>query len=321
MSHKVQVLTLLEENRAVYLSGQHIADVLGISRNAVWKIIRSLKSEGYAIEAKTNKGYRISLAPDILHVDAIRSELHENYRDIPIEVYDTIDSTNNLAKKRAEDQSGYFLVAANEQTAGRGRRGRTFVSPRGNGIYTSLVFRPAFPLQDAYFATLIAVVAVRRVLTRLTEETIDIKWVNDLYIREKKVCGILTELVSDVEMRIEHIVVGIGINLNADMEQYPEEVSSIAGSLSVEGVARNEIIAQIVNEMLPMMEEPDRSEVLKEYRAHQMLHGKEICYEQNGVRKTGVVCGVADNGGLRVESDGKVSILMSGEVSVKPVKK
>lgn len=318
MSNKNKVLTLLEKNSAEYISGQQISEEINISRNAVWKIINNLKEQGYRIESKTNKGYKLLKDNDILSEEGIRKDLKEAYRDVKIMIFDSVDSTNNVAKKLAIDANDIFIITANEQTAGRGRRGRSFLSPSDNGIYLSVVLRPKISIEEVYFSTILTVTAVHRVLTRLSGQQIEIKWVNDLFLSGKKICGILTELVSDVEsMGIDFIVAGIGINVNSDLVHYPDELRDIVGSVKLQDINRNKIIAEIVNELLPLFDHFDKDAIIEEYKASQMLMGQEVVYVQQDITKTGTVLDIDRDGGLVILQEGKSITLSSGEVSVK----
>ena len=200
---KEDILKTLSGARERYLSGQELAKTFGVSRNAVWKAVKALQADGVEIEAVTNKGYR--LAPGALtRFDIVLPEGVELY------FYDSIDSTNTQAKRLlAEGLSGKALITANEQTAGRGRQGRSFYSPKNTGIYYSYVFHPKKTLADAVFITTAAAVSVIRAIERLSTVKPTIKWVNDVYVEGKKVCGILTEAVSDFESgALESVIAG-----------------------------------------------------------------------------------------------------------------
>ena len=317
MKTKDKVIQILEENRDQYISGQRLAEELEVSRSGIWKIIKGLKDEGYAIESKTNLGYKLLEKNDILSLAGIRSYLAQDDRELEIVVLETVDSTNNYAKQYALGKKGQMLIVANEQTAGRGRRGRSFSSPE-NGLYLSLVLRPEISLEEVYLSTIMTVVALHRVLSRLTEEEIGIKWVNDLYIGERKISGILTELVSDLESKkLEFLVAGIGLNLNVSLADYPEDLKSKVGILKLDKVNRNQLIAMIAQEVIEIFQDFDKEGILEEYKKSQLLFGKMVEFEQGGQMKIAKAVDISPEGELVVLADGKEIHLNSGEVSVR----
>ena len=254
MSVKTEVLKLLEASRERDLSGQEMAESLGVTRSAIWKAVNTLKKEGYQIQAVNNRGYRLKEESDVLSEEGIRLCLHKPYDSQKIKVFKCIDSTNMEAKRCALNGEGEGLVIlAEEQTNGRGRRGRSFYSPDGSGIYMSVLFRPKPEIsQDVVLITTAASVAVCRAIRDVLSQEPQIKWVNDVYLNGKKICGILTEAVSDFESgRIDTVVVGIGINYHAPKEGYPDEIKEIAGSVCAEDekIPRNELVAAIIENL------------------------------------------------------------------------
>ena len=258
------VLRALEENRDTAVSGQALADRFGVSRNAVWKVINQLREEGHEILSDGNKGYRLDDASDVLSEAGIRVFLPER-EDLKVAVYPTIDSTNNEAKRRlGAGDGGNLLIVADAQTAGRGRMGHTFYSPDGSGIYMTLSIDLANPLYQPERITLAAAVAVVRALQPYLDEELRLKWVNDIFYREKKVCGILSEGVTDLETGlIQHAIVGIGINVRP--AEFPEELRDIAGTLGILSPSRNEIVGRIVTELLDLYQDLSSDLYLQEY--------------------------------------------------------
>ena len=258
------VLRALEENRDTAVSGQALADRFGVSRNAVWKVINQLREEGHEILSDGNKGYRLDDASDVLSEAGIRVFLPAR-EDLKIVVYPTIDSTNNEAKRRlGAGDGGNLLIVADAQTAGRGRMGHTFYSPEGSGIYMTLSIDLANPLYQPERITLAAAVAVVRALHPYLNEELRLKWVNDIFYREKKVCGILSEGVTDLETGlIQHAIVGIGINVRP--AEFPEELRDIAGTLGILSPSRNEIVGRIVTELLDLYQDLSSDLYLQEY--------------------------------------------------------
>lgn len=234
MGLKQEILKLLEENREQYLSGQEIANRLSFSRTAVWKSIKALKEDGYEIDAISNKGYRLDTTCDLLSAEGIRCYLSSDYHNVPIEVHQQIDSTNTEAKKQAMNGAPHgTVILAEEQTAGRGRLGRTFYSPKGTGIYMSMILRPNLHLSQSIHVTTSVAVAICQVIERLTNQKPQIKWVNDIYLNQQKICGILTEAVTDFESgNVEYLILGIGLNVHT--KHFPVELQAIAGSLNPE---------------------------------------------------------------------------------------
>ena len=215
MRVKDAVATCLTEAAGQYLSGETLAQKLGVSRNAVWKAVRLLQEEGFPIEAKKKTGYRLAQGIDLLTEETVRPYLHSRILGHPLYVYPELPSTNNTCKALVRDGAKHgTVVAANCQTAGKGRQGRTFVSPAGSGLYFSMILSKAVSLQDAPLLTACAAVAAARAIDALYSTQVQIKWVNDLYLHGKKFCGILTEGGVSLESgKLEHAIIGIGINI------------------------------------------------------------------------------------------------------------
>lgn len=343
MSTKKNVLKALEENKGTTISGEELARRLNLSRAAVWKAIGELRKEGYPIDAITNKGYCLSPDSDLLSAEGISLHLTVPLAAGSIHVFKTIESTNLTAKKMAlEGAPEGTVIIAEEQTKGRGRMGRSFYSPLSRGIYMSIILKPRFDASQAVLITTAASVAVCRAIERVTGISCTIKWVNDIYARGKKVCGILTEAVTDFESgQIEYIVLGIGINYSTSAEEFPEELSEIAGSIfngtvgesnSEDGLlpSRNRLAAEVINEVLGLNEALESRNFIQEYRDRSMILGKEIRILKPGgsheVRdfSEGIPAYALDvdqDGGLVVRyEDGTCATLSSGEVSIRPAK-
>ena len=323
MSVKVNVLKTLEENRGFFFSGEELANKLYVSRAAIWKAMKELEKEGYQIKAIPNRGYCLTEENDILSVEGIRTYLSKGNQAIPITVDKITQSTNQNAKLCAATGGGHgALFVANQQTAGRGRRGRSFLSMDGNGIYMSLILKPKVAAEDVVLVTTAASVAVYRAIKKITGITTAIKWVNDLYYRNKKVCGILTEAVTDCESGIiDCIILGIGINFTLSSENIPEDLKNIVGALydqNTGGITRNQLIAEIVNQVLAVCDElPERS-FLVDYRENSMVLGKEVNVIGTKEQSKAIALAIENNGGLRVRYiDGREEILCSGEISIR----
>lgn len=314
MALKEEVLKYLSDNSSEYISGEELAHSLGKSRTAVWKAIKLLQADGYRIDAVTNRGYMLDADNDILNAQEIKKSLSFDCR---VEYYKTLDSTNNVAKRIiAEGEDDVLLVVGEEQTAGRGRQGKSFYSPGGTGIYMSLVVHPMIELQNAVTATTAAAVAVCRAIESLTDKKPMIKWVNDVYLDGKKICGILTEAVTDFETQtVSSIIIGIGINLTT--KDFPCDVQN-ASCLNAD-VKRAELIGAVANELNRIVNS-GYGEFLEYYRAHSLVVGEDIVFIKNGVSTSARAVGIDDFGGLEVElADGTRTTLRSGEITVRKI--
>ena len=323
MSVREEVKKLLEANRDKSLSGQEIAEQIGVTRAAVWKAVNTLKQEGYRIEAVNNRGYRLLEESDILSPEGIKLELDEKYRNYKIDVYKTIDSTNQEVKRQAIEGAGQGLVVlAEQQTMGKGRRGRSFYSPAGTGIYMSVLFRPS-PEQskDVVLVTTAASVAICRAIRKVLNEEPQIKWVNDVYFRGKKVCGILTEAVSDFESgQIDTVVVGIGINYHVPEDGFPEEIRGIAGSVGTDEnmIPRNSLVAAVLNELFAIYEKLSEREYMGDYRRWSNVIGKDVRFTSGDGWMDAKALDIDDDGGLLVQLDnGEKKTLRTGEITLR----
>lgn len=321
MTVKSRLLELLEQHKGEILSGEALAGELQCTRAAVWKAVKSLREEGYAIEAGQNKGYMLRKDSNRLSVEGIR--LYLKHPEVYLKLYEEAGSTNQLAKQAAvsgEAVHGSFVIAR-QQTAGRGRRGRSFYSPEGAGLYLSIILEPKEEtLQESLLLTTAAATAVYKAVWKVCGISLDIKWVNDLYYQGKKVCGILTEAITDFESgNIEYAVVGIGLNIYPAQEGYPEELRGIAGALFLDeaeasGTDRNYLVAEIVNFLL---EETEDLKLSREYVEHNLVPGREIRIMDDTRSRCAKALDICPDGRLRVlEKDGSVSILSFGEVSI-----
>jgi len=228
---KTEILTLLRETDG-YVSGQELCEKFGVSRTAVWKAINQLKEAGYEIEAVQNKGYRLVSVPDILSESELQSVRKTRWIGEKIAFFDVVDSTNTRAKQLAEEgaPNGTYVIAE-RQDAGKGRRGRGFDSPAGQGIWMTLVLKPEIDPNHASMITLVTALAVSKAITDMTGRSVGIKWPNDIIMSGKKVCGILTEMSAQFDY-VNHIVVGIGINVQN--KSFPKDIESVATSLFIE---------------------------------------------------------------------------------------
>lgn len=323
MSVKDFVLKKLEENRGIPLSGEAIANALSVSRAAVWKAVHALGEEGYHIEAVPNQGYTLCTDNDLLSAQGIRPYLAPSPQLREIRVYPCVPSTNQEAKRMALDGANQgSAVLAEEQSAGRGRMGRSFFSPRGNGLYMSVILRPRTDASNAVLITTAVAVGVCRAIETVTGRQPQIKWVNDLYLDDKKICGILTEAVTNFETgSIESVVVGIGVNFKGSPDRLPEELRQKAGFLYPDeppGTTRNHLAAEIINQLCILCDTLESRSFLPEYRSRSMILGEKIRFLRNNLWSDALAVDIDENGGLMVESAGGIrETLNSGEVSIR----
>ena len=320
---KEKILEFLKQQDG-FISGQRICDELGVSRTAVWKYMNSLKKEGYEIESVTRKGYRLLQSPDLLTKEAVLSCMTE---EIPGELccFESIDSTNEEAKRRGEAGApdGSVYVADN-QTSGKGRRGRTWLSPSGEDIFFTILLRPDLPLGSVSMLTLVAASAVAEAIDKVTGQSSQIKWPNDIVMNRKKVCGILTEMNMEIDS-IAYVVVGIGINVNR--MEFREDIADMATSLKKESghnieraALLSEILSTFFRDYKLFLEKQDLSPFLESYNQKLVNVGREVKIIKKGEEIIRTAIGINDRGELVVQdTSGKKENIFSGEVSVRGI--
>lgn len=321
-----QVLQELQRQAGKNVSGEELAGSLGVSRNAVWKAVKKLQAQGYSIDAGTNRGYCLQNNSDVLTAERIRSYLPDEYKGVAIEFHSLIDSTNRRAKDlAAEGHPEGLVVVAEEQSAGRGRRGRSFFSPGKSGVYVSFLFRPTFSVSESLYLTTAAAVAAAEAIEASTGVTAQIKWVNDVFCHQKKVCGILTEASVNMESGLlDYAVTGIGFNLREPQGGFPEEIRTVAGSIYEKGQTpgadvRSRLIAGMIERFFGYYRTLTERSYMEEYRRRSFLIGQRVYTLQEPVL-TGTAVDVDDEGHLILELDnGERRVLSSGEVSVRPL--
>lgn len=233
-------------------------------------------------------------------------------KDIDVRIFDTVSSTNTVAVELSKGQTQDMLVAAATQTDGRGRQGKSFFSPDG-GVYFSLVTHPKCELADAVSVTSAAAVFVAKVIEELTELSPKIKWVNDIYIGGKKVCGILCQSVFEGG-KLECVVIGIGINVKP--QNFPEDISSVAGSLNAD-IDANILVAKIAEKVFDFCKNPCDKSYLEYYKKNSCVIGEKIIFYENGFEHYGKALGIDDNAALIVEENGTTKKLTGGEITVR----
>lgn len=326
MNIKQTLLNTLAEADGGYISGAAIAEKLGVSRNAVWKTVKALEADGFVIESVTSKGYRLSADSNRISADLIAPLLTTKEIGRNMQVFSEIGSTNTAAKKLASERvANGTVIIADKQTEGRGRMGRSFESPSGTGIYMSLVLYPKFGLECAPLITSAAACAVAEAIDEVCGCDVSIKWVNDLYLNGRKICGILTEASLGLEMKnLDHAVIGIGVNVRSVRNVFGEELGNIATSIEDEtGVKadRNVLCGAMLNKLEHYLGMVESREFLNEYRRRELLTGNTITANVGGNTLTGMAMGIDDNANLIIKlPDGKLKKLGSGEASLCRVK-
>ena len=320
---KGRILKLLKDSGNNFVSGQKISKELGVSRAAIWKYINAIKEDGYDIEAISRRGYRIISSPDILTFEEIKNFLNTEYIGKNIIYYDSIDSTNTKAKELAEmGQEHGTVIISEEQTTGRGRLGRNWVSPKYKGIWMSIILRPNIITENISQITLLGAAAVQKAIMKMDIKT-SIKWPNDIVLNSRKVCGILTEMSGEVD-HINYLVMGIGINVNLKEEDIPLDLKDVATSLTLESgkyIERKLLLSNVLNIFEELyndfIEKGNIKETIEICRQNSILIGKEIQLINRGKITTAKAIDISDQGELVVENhQGMVEYVVSGEVSV-----
>lgn len=320
---KEKIIHILN-NEKDFVSGEEISRIMGVSRAAVWKHMKALKEEGYEIESVSRKGYRLIKSPDLLTEEEVKKHVSASVMGNKIIHFDSLDSTNTMAKELADKgQDHGSLIIGEEQTSGKGRLGRSWVSPKYKGIWMSFILRPQInPMLIARITQVGAAAVVR------SGEEMDldfkVKWPNDIIFNNKKICGILTEMSSELN-QINYVVLGIGINANLDPEDFDEELLVKASSIKMESgkvVDRKELVGRIINNFEKLynsfMEDEKGLDSISICRKKSILIGKEVRVIKGGKTTEAKVIDLNDDGELLVEKrNGQVEKLFSGEVSVR----
>ncbi|MBF0780375.1 MULTISPECIES: biotin--[acetyl-CoA-carboxylase] ligase [unclassified Granulicatella] len=299
-----------------FISGNKLASDLHLSRNAIWKAIHALRQDGYTIDSHKHYGYKLVGANTKLDKTLLYSALS----DYPVFIYDSVDSTNTQAKLYADKHSDdVALFISKQQTSGRGRFSRTFYSPKDTGIYLSVLYRSYHIKHLLHLTTPLSAVAVLRAIKKTTGITVSIKWINDLFYQHKKIGGILTESIMNVELNlIEYIVIGIGINVYHHKE-IPQELEHIIGYLSPQTININQLILAIIDELLTLLDQLPDISFLDDYRQHCYILNQQITiFPKSDSSYHAKAIGITDNGELIIQKeDGTQHTLHYGEVSTR----
>ncbi|HFU4451249.1 TPA: bifunctional biotin--[acetyl-CoA-carboxylase] ligase/biotin operon repressor BirA [Streptococcus suis] len=304
-----QKIYLLLKEKDDYISGEDLAQELGISRTSIWKAIRQLEAHGLTIEAARNRGYKLAEG-DLLLPDLIAEEIQ-----LPVHLKADSDSTQLDAKQGIEaGHKSPALYLAPHQNKAKGRFGRPFYASKSGGIYMSLRLSPNVPFLEFKPYTILAAAAVVKAIQSLCDLDVQIKWVNDIYLGQKKVAGILTEAISSMEnQRVTDVIIGVGINVHID--DFPKELQQAAGNLFDDQppFTRNQLITAIWKAFL----ETDEKELIALYKEKSLVVGQQVSFVENQVEFKGTAIAVTDTGNLVIQLDnGKAKIISSGEISL-----
>ncbi|MDD2217671.1 MAG: biotin--[acetyl-CoA-carboxylase] ligase [Eubacteriales bacterium] len=319
ISVRDKILYELYKNKGSYISGEKLASALDVSRNAISKSVAKLKKQGYSIDAVTNKGYSLASSDDKLSEAGIKVYLNEKYPAFEpgtFVVYDLTDSTNSEAKRLILKGAAHgTVVISDSQTNGRGRMSRNFYSPPGTGLYMTLIVNPNFDISKAVLVTAMAAVASARAISTVCGIETNIKWVNDLYLENKKVAGILTEAVSNFETgQIESVIIGVGINITEPEGGFPRDIKEKAGSLSQQ-CHRNAIAGELTHNIMTMLETIEERNFISEYKERNMVLNRNIQIARTGEKAKAV--DISCDAGLVIEyADGTLDTLSTGEISI-----
>lgn len=317
------ILDFLIQHKDEFVSGQQISEQLGISRTAVWKHIRVLKQRGYVIESYTKKGYCLREAPELLSEQAIEEGLSTKVVGRHIVYRECVDSTNNVAKKLADEGAPEgTIVVAEEQTGGRGRINRLFLSPFAKGVWFSLILRPNIPPMEVSKMTLLAAVAVARAIRHHGLTDCGIKWPNDILVKGRKMVGILTELNGSAE-KVNYIIMGIGVNTGITAEDLSKDLQPIVTSFAREGVrvSRLALLETLLKEIEGLYQTVCRdgfAPVLAEWRALSCMLGQDVTVTSIDKTFSGKAVDIDENGNLLVATPEGVEVVMAGDIHVRP---
>ena len=328
MDIKTSILRMIRQSSG-YVSGQSLCEALGVSRTAVWKYVNQLKEEGYEFDAVSNKGYRIVKYPDIITREEIESMLPEGLAVTNVVYYHETDSTNTRAKQAAEDgeKSGTLFITEC-QTGGRGRRGRTWESPAGSGIWMSLLLRPEIKPFDASMLTIVAAMGMKDAIeeiigggTGLGEIHCKIKWPNDIVLGDRKICGMLTEMSAETDW-INYVVIGIGVNVNTT--EFDDSIKDTASSILLQtgsSVKRSDVVVAFARHFSryydEFLKECNLSGLADDYNKALINVGRDVKIVERDGSFVAKAVGIDETGSLIVEKDGDTKRIVAGEVSVR----
>lgn len=324
---KNKILKILFAYREDFISGEKLSEELGVSRTAIWKHINTLREEGYDIKSIPRGGYQLIKTPDILSQIEIQRDLNTQTLGKEIVHLSSLESTNNKAKDLAlQGAPEGLVVISEEQTKGRGRRGRQWSSPRGTGIWMSILLRPNILPREAPKFTLLAAVAVAKGIREVTGLEAQIKWPNDILIHKKKICGILTEMSAELDS-INYIIIGIGMNVNEREKDFPLEIQNKASSLALlkgEKVSRRELVTKILEnleeEYLKYIDKNEFHSVIDQWKNMSCTLGAQVKTINNKKEIKGIAVDIKEDGALIIQRDnGEIEEIFFGDVSIRGI--
>lgn len=321
-STKYRLLACLREFPGQWVSGESISNQLGISRTAVWKQINNLRGDGYKIQSATRRGYRLDQVADFLSADEIAASLTTRIIGRPsVMVFTETDSTNRQAKLLAgQGAPEGTIVMAESQTSGRGRRGRSWLSPAGQGLCLSIVLRPPLTPAQAPQITLMTAVAVARTLKN-SGVPANIKWPNDILVEDRKIAGILTEISTEMD-QVDWVIVGLGLNVNTTARQMPAAIRGQATSMQIQkgrSLSRTELLCDLLQNFEDCYEQLKKEgfgPIMEQWRRMSDIIGRQVHVDVMGTQHRGTVAAVDDDGVLILEdADGRTRRIFSGDVT------
>jgi BirA family transcriptional regulator, biotin operon repressor / biotin---[acetyl-CoA-carboxylase] ligase len=319
-----EILQLLREHPSAFLSGQEISRRLKVSRTAVWKRLKRLRTLGYEIEASTRSGYRLIQSPDLLTPTEVKPHLKTKWMGRTIHHFQTLDSTNSkayqLALNGAEEGE---VVISESQEKGRGRLGRQWFSPPFLNLYLSVILRPKISPHQASLITLMAAVATADAIQKFSGLLPLIKWPNDILLRDRKVAGLLNEIHSEMDC-IHFVILGIGVNLNMEKKMFAKEIRTVATSLKIEmgqTVSRKVFLQFFLQELerwYSIFSEEGGAVILKAWRDRAHIKGRQVKVTSFGETVAGIAIDVDSDGALILEAeDGKQKRVVAGDIEYK----
>ena len=319
------ILSMLRENMGIFVSGEELGRRFSVSRAAIGKQIQRLRLEGYDIESAVSVGHRLLKSPDLLRPEEVCPQLTTGIFGKELHYFSSLGSTNDEAKKLAVSGSPEgTLVITEEQTGGRGRLSRGWFSPTAKGIWFSVVLRPPFPPQEAPKCTLMTAVALNRAIREITGVPCGIKWPNDILCNDRKLVGILTEMSAEMDA-INHVVIGMGINVNISAGDFPPDLQTIATSLLLETgapVSRLDLFVKILaklEEVYLVVRNRGFSAVLDAWRQESITLGRQVRVVGLDKSFCGQAIDIDPDGALLVSTDSGVERVLAGDVSIRPV--
>ena len=308
-----------------YISGEKMSQELKVSRSMIWKVIKDLREKGYEIDSVTNRGYKLVLVPDLVNYEEIKSVLKTRIFGQEVFYYKEVDSTNIVAKAKArEGAKEGTIVIAESQSKGKGRLGKAWESPEKTGIWMSMIAKPNIPIQDVSGITLVTGLAICKAIREITKLPAYIKWPNDIVVKGKKVCGILTEMSAEID-QVNYVIIGIGINVNT--ASFPKELHKTATSLKIESgqeYMRKDIVAQVLMLFEAYYDKYSKGngllEILEEYKDLCITLKNDVKIIDKNTQYWAEPVDIDETGALIIDKkDGTRERIASGEVSVRGV--